>query len=467
MKRMRLAAMATAAAALTGCASFNPEAGFSPVQRSVQQHAQAELAWPRTPQQAEAVAERTRALLAQPLGQAAAVQVALLNRPALQASLQELLLAEVDAVKAGRPANPGLRVARTRAGDEVEIETGLHLNLARLVAQPWLRALAEQQRQQVQARVAAEALGLAAEVRQAWVQAVAAAQLLSYRQQVLQAAEASAELARRMAQVGNFSPLQRAREQAFQQDAALNLARATQGSLTARERLNRLLGLWGDQLNYTLPERLPDLPTAPLDNPQIEQLAMAQRLDVQAARLLAEQAAAQARMATGGAWVKGLEIGAETSRSNEGHTARTWELGMELPLFDSASLQRTRAEALHAQALQRAADTAIQARSEVRQAYAAYRSSYDIARFQRDERVPLHQRIAEENLLRYNGMLIGVFDLLADARAQIETVHAAIESLRDFWLAQADLDAALVGKPGLMLPASTPAAPAASGGDGH
>ncbi|EWS56676.1 hypothetical protein X551_00545 [Methylibium sp. T29] len=101
------------------------------------------------------------------------------------------------------------------------------------------------------------------------------------------------------------------------------------------------------------------------------------------------------------------------------------------------------------QALNRAAETGVNARSEVREAYGAYRSAWDIARHHRDEIVPLRQRIAEENVLRYNGMLIGVFELLADARSQIAGVNACIESLRDFWLAQADLEMALIGKPGL------------------
>ena len=111
------------------------------------------------------------------------------------------------------------------------------------------------------------------------------------------------------------------------------------------------------------------------------------------------------------------------------------------------------------QTVQLAAETAINARSEVREAYGAYRSAYDIARHHLDEIVPLRQRIAEENVLRYNGMLIGVFELLADARAQIASVNAAIKAKRDFWVAQADLDMARIGKPSLAPPAggSSPA----------
>ena len=94
-----------------------------------------------------------------------------------------------------------------------------------------------------------------------------------------------------MAQVGNFNKLQQAREQAFYADAALNLARAQQAQRATRERLTRLRGLCGTQTGFQRPPRLPDLPTAPLDLPDIERTALAQRLDVQGARLATEPAA--------------------------------------------------------------------------------------------------------------------------------------------------------------------------------
>jgi outer membrane protein TolC len=135
-------------------------------------------------------------------------------------------------------------------------------------------------------------------------------------------------------------------------------------------------------------------------------------------------------------------------------------------LFDWGDARVAKAEAIYMQALDRAAQTAIDARSEVREAYTGYRSAWDIARHHRDEIVPVRQRIAEENLLRYNGMLIGVFELLADARAQIASVNGYIDALRDFWIAQADLDMALIGKPSLAVPGG-PAAAAAAGSPGH
>jgi outer membrane protein TolC len=438
------------AALLAGCASFSGDGGFGPVESAAQQRLGKEVRWARTADEQARSDARVAELLAKPaLSMDDAVQVALLNNRGLQASFAQLGISEAELVQAGRLPNPGFSFGRLRRGDEVELERGVHLNLARLIALPWMKELEGRRFAQTQGEVSLAALSLAADTRKAWVHAVAAEETVRYTRQVQQAAEASAELARRMAQVGNFNRLQQLREQSFYADAAQNLARAERASLAAREQLTRLLGLWGEQTRFRLPERLPDLPDRARDLPDIERTAMAQRLDVQAARIGAEHTARNLGLTRTTRFVNVLELGAVRNSSNEAPTQRGWEIGLELPLFDWGGARVARAEAVYMQALHRAAEIAVNARSEVREAYGAYRAAWDIARHNRDEIVPLRKQIAEENLLRYNGMLIGVFELLADARAQIASVNGAIESLRDFWLAQADLDMALIGKPRL------------------
>ncbi len=464
--RASLLALFAAALLLGGCASFSPDGGLAVVEQATKERLGKDLRWARSDADRAAIEQRVTALLAQPLSVDDAVQLALLNNRGLQAAFDELGITEAEVVQAGRLPNPGFSFARLRRGDEVELERGLHFNLARLVAMPLMRQVEERRFKQAQGAAATAVLSLAAQTRVAYFNALAAEETVRYTRQVMQAAQASAELARRMEQVGNFSKLQRAREQAFYADAALNLARAEQAQRATRERLTRQLGVWGAQTQFTLPPRLPDLPPQANDLPDVERLAMAQRLDVQGAKLAVEQTARNLGLTRATRFVNVLELGAIRNSSNEAPTQRGWEIGVELPLFDWGDARIARAQAVYMQTLNRAAETAVNARSEVREAYANYRFAYDIARHQRDEIVPLGQRIAAENVLRYNGMLIGVFELLADARLQIAGVNAAIQAQRDFWIAQSDLDMALIGKPSLMAPAG-PSMAAEAGGAGH
>jgi outer membrane protein TolC len=402
------------------------------------------------------------ALLREPLTMDAAVRLALHNHRGLQARLQALGATEAEAQQAGRLPNPGFGFGKFKDGEEIEWERSLHLNLVRLLTLP-LAAQVESRRLDAARRdTAMEVLSLAADTRKAWVQAVAAGEAARYQRQVMDAAEAGAELARRMEAVGNFNKLMRAREQGFHAEAALAMARAQQREQAARERLVRLLGLWGAQLpQLKLPERLPDLPATPREQPDIERLALAQRLDVQAALLATEQTAKNLGLTKATRFVNVLELGLVRNSNNEGHRQKGWEIELELPIFDFGSSRVARAEAVYTQALHQAAATAINARSEVREAYGNYRFAWDIARHHRDELLPLKARIADEQLLRYNGMLIGVFELLADARQQVAAVNAAIEALRDFWVAEASLQMALTGgSPGAtaLAGAATPAA---------
>jgi len=469
-QRSAIAALATSAAVLaSGCASFSADGGFTPVAEAARTHLKQDLRWPRSEADRAAAGQLVATLLARPLAMDDAVQIALLNHRGLQAAFEELAIGEAELVQAGRLPNPGFSIARLTRGHEVEIERGLHLGLGRLLALPLARAAESRRFAQTQAAAAQRVLQHAADVRQAWVHAVAAEQNVRYAEQVLAASEAGAELARRMAQAGNFNKLQQAREQAFHADAALGLARAQQARAATRERLTRLLGLWGTQTAFNLPERLPELPASVPDRPDIEREALAQRLDVQGAKQMVEQTAKQLGLARTTRFVNLLELGYARNSSNEAPVQRGWEIGIELPIFDWGDARSARAEAVYRQALHRAAEIAIDARSEVREAYARYRHAHDIARHHRDELLPLRQRIADENLQRYNGMLIGVFELLADARAQVAGVNAAIEAERDFWLAEAELQRVLVGRPGggALPDTAQPAAAATADAAGH
>jgi len=477
----RLALALGSAALLAGCASVAPEQAIAPVQAAVQRHAgQALMAWPDASAPSDAARARIDQLLAAPLSIDGAAELALLNHRGLQAALAELGIAQAEAVQAARWPNPGFTLSRTRSGTQVEWERGLHFGLGRLLLMPLARALEDERLARAQTRTALQVLEQVSATRRAWVEAVAAQEALRYRRQVAEAAQAGAELAARMRAAGNFNRLAQAREQAFEADAALQLARAERHATATRERLLRALGLWGDQAGdgpggLRLPERLPDLPAtpaAPFDRPDLEAVALAQRLDVQLAREDTERAERLLGLTRGSRFVTALEVGGTRSSNSEGERSRGWEVGLELPIFDPGDARIARAEQTLAAARHRRAEVAINARSELREAWSQYRHAGDIARHLQTEVLPVAQRVSAENLLRYNGMLIGVFELLADARAQIGAVQAALDARREFWLADADLQMALLGRPALAAPGaagaptSSPSAAAPTGG-GH
>ena len=453
--RTRLTLAALALFVLGGCATVSNDAGFGPVEQTAKDRLGKDVKWARFDADRDEIDKRVAKLLEQPLSADDAVQIALLNNKGLQASFSELGISEADRVQAGRLPNPGFSFGRLTQGSSVEIDRSIQFNLARLLMLPTINQIESRRFEQTRGAVALSVLSLASETRKAYYLAVAADETGRYMLQVQTAAEAGAELARRQTQAGNWNKLQQAREQSFYADAALNLARSQLVITVARERLTRLMGLWGQQTQFRLPERLPDLPKAPNDLPDIEQTAMAQRMDVQAAKLGTEQVAKNLGLTRATRFINVLEAGAVRNSYNDAPTQRGYTISVELPLFDWGGARVAKAEAVYMQAVNRTAETAVNARSEVRGAYANYRTSYDIARHFRDEIVPLQRRISEENQLRYNGMLIGVFELLADARSQITSVNGYIEALRDFWLAQADLDMALIGTPSMT---TTPAA---------
>ena len=463
-----LAAGITTLALLTaaGCASFSPDGGFGSVEESTKTRIGKDLKWAQTDSERDGITTRVRELLQKPVSIEDAVQIALLNNRGLQASFSELGISEADLVQAGRLPNPRFSMLRARNNDDFKIEQMLTFNVFSLITMPLATQMERRRFEATQRAVAIEVLRLASDTRKAHILAVAGEENARYMTQVKSAAEASAELARRMAQVGNFSKLSQAREQGFYADAALNMARAAQNQLSAREKLIRLMGLWGEDIRFTLPQRLPDLPTAAEDLPNVEQLAMKQRLDVQSMRLETEAMAKNLGLTKTTRFINALEFG--PARVLEGRRSdpykRGYELSLEIPIFDWGTSKVAKAEALYMQSVNRLAEAAINARSEVRESYQGYRIAYDIARHYRDEVIPIRKRIADENQLRYNGMLIGVFELLADARAQISSVNGYIDALRDFWLAKADLDMAMIGKPNMS--AIGTAARAMSSGDG-
>ncbi len=440
---------------LNGCARVNFEETLATTNHATAEFTDGNLSLVQTPEQRAFNTQTAETLLAEPLNQQQAVHLALVNSPALQAMLAQHWSDAARAAQSGRIANPLFVFERTTLADEVEYERLLAVGLLDVLTLPLRYASAQRRIEQSQVRLAMDVVDNVTKVRQSWVKAVAAQQQLHYARQVNEVGEISAELARRMQQVGNFNRLQRARQQAFYADAATQWAVAQQQAMATREELVRVLGLTDDQeKKLKLPERLPDFPKAPRGPEEVGKAAQRERLDIQLAKK-AFAAAAKEQDQTLITSLTDIELGVRydtvfDDAAGTHENRKGYEIAVRLPVFDWGDMQR---DAMDAQALTAANQleaTVRAAGSQLRETYAAYRTAYDVAKHYRDEVLPLRKVISEENLLRYNGMLIGVFELLADTRDQIDTVSAAIKAQQDFWLTNAALQAAIIGTPSMV-----------------
>tara|TARA_R110002049_G_scaffold307712_2_gene509052 strand:+ start:24544 stop:26007 length:1464 start_codon:yes stop_codon:yes gene_type:complete len=409
-----------------------------------------------------------------------AVQVALLNNKGLQASYANVGLSAAEAWQQSTPENPVVSIGILGIG---AAELGAYRAIEGMIATNILDARTRKQRvaladvnfRAAQLEAVNDTLTLADQTRRAWISAVAAFEVVSYLNRAKATSDAGSELARKLGETGALNKAGQAREQALNAELAGQLAQARLNASRAKENLTRLMGLWGADVDYYVPDALPPLPRSVGQVAGIEAKALRNRLDLRVAKLGLEAQAAAFGLTDQTRLVTDLEIiaGFETEREAEDgdvETSTTPQLELEfaIPIYDSGKARMRKAELAYLQAANVLAEKAVNVRSQARGAEVGYLASYKIARHYRDVLVPLRKTVEEEGLLSYNGMITNTFELLTDVREKLGAQLEAANAKRDFYMAQADLTAAIYGGgAGSGGGAEGGATLAAGGGAGH
>ncbi len=434
---------------LGGCASFSADGGMGAVQDIAGAELKKEIVAVRNSDEAAQARATIEVLLKRTLTADAAVQIALLNNRDLQAAYNALGISEAAMVQASLPPNPTFTLSRLAGGGEIEIERQIVVNVLALASLPARSDIAADRFFQAQLQAAEATLRLAAETRRAYYRAVAAREISGFLVRALSAAETAAQLSKRLGESGAMNKLDQARSQVFYAELTAQVAAARQRAGSERERLIRALGLWGNDLAFRLPGALPPLPRRALAMASVEVEAVGRRVDLQMARIEVAALAKSYGLSNATRFLNLLEVAgiSKTTLDAEGgrRRERGFEVEFQIPLFDFGEARVRQAEQIYMQAVNRLAAKAVNVRSEAREAYQVYRSSYDIARHYSGEVLSLRKIISDETLLRYNAMQIDVFALLAEVRQRVLSTNAAIEAQRDFWIAQTNLGAAVVG----------------------
>ncbi len=463
---VRLAFVALTPVVLAGCVTGAEveqysalDAGFSTVSARTGAAIGKQTVWAQNKEDAEALAIRVHALVhKKTISADTAVQVALLNNKGLQAAYADLGLSAAEAWQQTMLPNPKVSIGffgiiNPELGAYRSIEGLIAANILALATQDYRVGIADTRFQQAQYTAVLETLRLAAETRKAWIGAVGAFETTVYFNQAQDAADAASELAQQLGETGAMPKGGQAREHAFYAELTGQKAQARLAARLAKEKLTRLMGLWGADVDYFVPDLLPGLPASVARRNAIEMEALQRRVDLQIAKLELQAVAQAYGLTEATRYITDLEIigGFESERELDEDGARKTvttpqvELKFVIPIFDSGEARLRKGELAYMRAANLVAEKAVNIRSEARSAYTAYTATYDIARHYQNNVLPLRIEIEEQSLLTYNGMITNTFELLADTRAKINTILQAVSAKRDFWLAEADLSASIYG----------------------
>ncbi|HZS18776.1 MAG TPA: TolC family protein [Candidatus Udaeobacter sp.] len=429
---------------IAGCAHVDPNPAFRELANTVHLRTGKRVQWNRGSAEDAQAQVAVASLLRRSLTANSAVQVALLNNHSLQATYEELGIAQADLVEAGLLKNPVFTFERRLPGQAAEID--LLQEFIDIVLLPLRKRIAAAQFEAAKLRVGHEILNLSAEVRSAFYEHQGDQQLVDLRKTVAEGAERSAETALRMHQAGNITSLDLSNEQASHAQAKIELAKAQAEAVASREKLNKLMGVFGEQTNWTVAPRLPDLPGSELATSRLESRAIQQRLDLAAAR---QQFIAQARargIAPAEAILQQAEIGTHYEHEIEGglHSVGPSVI-VPIPIFNQGQPASARASAKTRQAEQRYLALAADIRSDVRSARDRMLLARREVEYFKSTALPTRTRVTEESQLQYNAMQISPFQLLQAKQEEVKTGADSVEALRDYWVARAELEKAVGG----------------------
>lgn len=442
----RVLPVATFIAAVAGCTSVDPAQRFAGVRETVGQRLDQNVTWSRDAQSSGAVREAVKRLLADELTAEEAVQIALVNNQRLQIAFENLGIAQAELVEAGLLENPVFSLT-VYSGDPGNIvESAIVQDFISLLSLSVRKQIAGAQADRVTAEAAQRALELAAEVKTRYYAVVGDAQALELAEQIVSSTQAAAELARRQYDAGNLSRREQSIQQAFHAQTVLEVAQAQAQLAADREKLNRLLGLWGADTRWKVPSRLPRVPESLPALEQLEATAVEQRLDLLAAKKEAEAAAHALNLTQQFRYLSVLGIGVAYKREPNGDQFFGPEIELSLPLFNQGQGRVARAQAEYRQAANAVAALAVDIRSEARAARDRLVAAQAAVRHLESALLPLQQSIVEETLKFYNGMLVGVYDLLLAQQGQVQTARQYVASLEEYWQAWAELERSLGGR---------------------
>jgi cobalt-zinc-cadmium efflux system outer membrane protein len=419
------------------------------LQSTIRQRTGKQVQWEKDITANDQIRKAIRALLRRTVTADAAVQVALLNNRELQATFEEIGIANADLIEAGLLKNPvfaGDARLPSSPPSAANIEMSVAQEFFDLLVIPLRKKVAAAQLTKTKLRVGDAILKLAVEVKTAFYDLQAEQQLLGRLKAIHETDAAAVELAQRQHEAGNINDLDLANQQATYSQSKLDIAETSASIRSGREKLNRLMGTWGEDTGWKVADELLPLPSTDFPQQRLESLAISQRLDLAATITEIGALVGSLGITKTYRYVGSIEFGVDTEKETDGQrvTGPKWQL--ELPIFNQGQGRIAKLAAQLRQAERRLESEAVAIRAEVRETRDRLIAKRDLASYYRDELLPERKKILELTLTHYSAMLKSPFDLLLAKQNEISAERGYIDSVRDYWIARANLERAVGGR---------------------
>jgi cobalt-zinc-cadmium efflux system outer membrane protein len=430
---------------MAGC-SLNPRGAFNDVEDTVGRASGKRVSWIRSGEEVAEAHRAVEALLSRPLTADSSAQIALLNNRDLQARFEEIGISYADYIQAGLPSNPSIagHIDFSREGSAYLYSVAE--DIISLLFLPARKKIAAAQLETTKRRIASEVLGLVAETKTAYYNLQARRQLLVRLKLITETNESAAELAKRQHEAGNLPDVELADQQATYSQSRVDVAQTEAQIHSDRERLNRLMGVWGQDTKWAIGDLLPPIPGQEISTRKLEQMAVSQRLDLAMARANVDAIGRELALRTSTRFVPvRVDLGLEYEKEPGSAPRRGPSVNLELPVFDFQQAAIARVEAQWRQAVNELEALAVDARSEVREARDLVVANRELAQYYGKILLPQRIQVVNTMQLQFNAMQRTPNDLLLAKERELNTERGYIDAWRDYWIARAELEMALKG----------------------
>jgi outer membrane protein TolC len=391
-------------------------------------------------------------LLAKPLTQEAAVRIALLNNRGLRADLRELGVSRGRLMQAGLIANPTFEV-ELLPERESDYELRVEYDVSSLILAPLAARAAGAELEAHRFEVAGHVVALGYHVRTAFYALSASEQRLAYAQRTLDALTVGRDAALALSAAGNVAPLEVSRQIVAYESARIEVAKIELAVADQREAVQRLLGLYGSDTEWHIAPGFAEIPAELRLPDQLETKALAASLELKAIEQRLDAARRRTGIARATALIPEVDVDFHALHADgDAHSQdqARWRYGggvsVGVPVFGRQQGNQRIAEAEFDVLLERQQGLAIELRSHARETRNHVVSAHARVRAYETTLVPAQRSVMEQTLLMYNAMQLGVFELLAARRAELEIELAYVDAKAAYWEATAQLDALLAGK---------------------